>query len=297
MASQSKSSFSFSLVDGKTAASANLNDRGLTFGDGLFETLHYQRGCVPLLQYHLARLRADCDRLKFNLDEAALQLGLQQIYSDLSESLVDEARIKVLVTRVNEELNSGSGGSYPSRQSSVRLYFYINEYQSFGDRSLVALRTSPVCLPDFEPLAGIKHTNRLPYIYGALQENCTEGQELLFLDARNNIIESMHHNVFFVRGNTLVTPLIKTCGVRGVMRGLTLDRLAKDAGFQAEEKLCNQADIEHYDGLILSNALHGFTTAGSVDGTELKSHKNIQEICGRLNTALENLKSQLRKVG
>ena len=51
-----------SWVDGQPASQLPLSDRGLAYGDGLFETLRVSGGRIPLLTLHLQRLAAHLDR-------------------------------------------------------------------------------------------------------------------------------------------------------------------------------------------------------------------------------------------
>lgn len=52
-----------SWVDGQPAnALASLKDRGLAYGDGLFETLAVKVGTPLLLELHMQRLALGCSR-------------------------------------------------------------------------------------------------------------------------------------------------------------------------------------------------------------------------------------------
>ena len=49
-------------VNGQLQDGLPLSDRGLAFGDGLFETIRIELGRVPLWPFHLARLRSGFGR-------------------------------------------------------------------------------------------------------------------------------------------------------------------------------------------------------------------------------------------
>ncbi|HEY7995321.1 MAG TPA: hypothetical protein VIE14_00555, partial [Steroidobacteraceae bacterium] len=51
-------------VDGKNAADLSVFDRGLQYGDGLFETMACLNGWPRVLGRHLERLAAGCARLR-----------------------------------------------------------------------------------------------------------------------------------------------------------------------------------------------------------------------------------------
>ena len=51
------------LVNGEERAQVAASDRGLLYGDGLFETILFVRGTAPLWPRHMQRLLHGCERL------------------------------------------------------------------------------------------------------------------------------------------------------------------------------------------------------------------------------------------
>lgn len=285
---ESETSYSFSLIDQSFSEAADLNDRGLNFGDGVFETMLFENGSFPLLKFHLDRLNSACSQLQLNLDDDGVRSGLKKAHDCCQNHRWNSARIKIVVTRAMDKANLTATGSYPSSNASVNLYFSISKLSNTASITPVNLISSPVALHDCEPLAGIKHTNRLPYIYADLQVNRKKGEELLFSDIRGNIIETMHHNVLLIKGVTLLTPTLDLCGVKGVMRRLVLEALAKEIGFEPKEKNVEITDLESCEGVIICNALRGFSPVLKIDGKDVPSS---EAVCKKLNAALANLKT------
>lgn len=81
-------------VDGRPAAELSVRDRGLAYGDGLFETLAVRAGTPRLLERHLARLEEGCRRLAIPLDAAALRQELLAFCAALGDGVA-----KLIVTR------------------------------------------------------------------------------------------------------------------------------------------------------------------------------------------------------
>src|ERR1700732_4318441 len=82
------------LVNGVRDAAVSMLDRGLHFGDGLFETIACVKGRPRFLPLHLERLEFGCERLGFaapNLDEVRAEVVA------LARD-VDRAIVKLLVT-------------------------------------------------------------------------------------------------------------------------------------------------------------------------------------------------------
>ncbi|PYG96105.1 aminodeoxychorismate lyase, partial [Arthrobacter stackebrandtii] len=62
-----------SWVDGQPSVAVNLQNRGLAYGDGLFETIAVRGGQPSLLDGHLARLALGCQRLAISADMALVR--------------------------------------------------------------------------------------------------------------------------------------------------------------------------------------------------------------------------------
>lgn len=65
-----------SWVDGQPADVLSLKDRGLAYGDGLFETIAVKAGQPLLLERHLLRLAEGCSRLAIAADQALIRSEL-----------------------------------------------------------------------------------------------------------------------------------------------------------------------------------------------------------------------------
>lgn len=65
-----------SWVDGQPADVLSLKDRGLAYGDGLFETIAVRNGRPLLLERHLQRLETGCQRLALRVDMTVVSAEL-----------------------------------------------------------------------------------------------------------------------------------------------------------------------------------------------------------------------------
>ena len=60
------------LINGVAGSQVAALDRGLQYGDGLFETARWEQGRLRWFDRHLARLGAGCARLGIAMPDAAL---------------------------------------------------------------------------------------------------------------------------------------------------------------------------------------------------------------------------------
>ncbi|MCU0754049.1 MAG: aminotransferase class IV [Xanthomonadales bacterium] len=225
--------------------------RAALYGDGLFETLRVHRGGLPLLGRHLARLRRDAPRLGFRLPDAdRLATQLQA-----AASAHVEATLRLALFAPDGARGYARGEVAPLLQLGVyRL--------PPPDSAALRLRLSAVVLPAPDPLAGAKHCNRLAQVQAA--RGLPAGfDEALLRDPAGFPVCALSGNLWAVIGERVLTPPIRDCGVRGVLRDWLLE-LGPALDLEIAEAALTVADLQRADELFLSNALRGLRPVGEL---------------------------------
>tara|TARA_Y100000780_G_scaffold126313_2_gene113637 strand:- start:133 stop:966 length:834 start_codon:yes stop_codon:yes gene_type:complete len=209
---------SWTLVNGEPASSLPVSDRGLAYGDGLFETLRAVAGSLPLLQRHLLRLQRGCEALAIPFARALIEAELRDAAQRLGQGV-----IKLTVTR-----GSGPRGyAAPSAPQPTRILTAGPAPATDPARregiTLFACRTR---LSEQPLLAGLKHLNRLDQVLARSEWQSPEFAEGLVCDQQGRPVECTMSNVLIWLDGGWVTPSLEHCGVRGVMRDYLLDTLA-----------------------------------------------------------------------
>src|SRR5438477_12063996 len=92
----------------------HVDDRGLLYGDGLFETMLLYKGRVRFLDDHLQRLHDGCARLNIEMPDAtSLRNELQQVIGEHQNGV-----LKLILTRGR----GGRGYRAPEKISSTGLW-------------------------------------------------------------------------------------------------------------------------------------------------------------------------------
>ena len=259
------------LVDGSPSGLVPASDRGLNYGDGLFETLRLHAGRLPLLGLHLARLEEGCRRLGLSWPgEDVLRDEVARVAAAGEEGVV-----KILLTR-------GDSG---------RGYAPAGEGRSRRVVSLHALRPPPegpveigVCdarLGRNPALAGLKHTSRLEQVLGAREAAGRGWFDGLMRDDTGAVVEATRHNVFLHVGGRLVTPPLRECGVEGVMRALAI-RAAAAAGLDCAEAPVGVGDLADAREGFLTNAVAGVVPVDILAGRPLPGHPAARAVAAAL---------------
>ncbi|HKJ75680.1 MAG TPA: aminotransferase class IV, partial [Gammaproteobacteria bacterium] len=139
------------LVDGKESDRLDVRDRGLQYGDGLFETLAVRDGRPRRWSAHLERLEVGCQRLGIPVPDQDV-LG-----RDAERCCAGHVRavLKLLVTR-----GSGGRGYRPPAEPRPRRILMTSPWPEYPDDHWaegVRLRYCDTPLGVSPALAGLKH--------------------------------------------------------------------------------------------------------------------------------------------
>lgn len=229
-----------------------VSNRGLAFGDGVFETLRLSRGCVPLWNFHLDRLEVGCARLGITIARAHLDASFQRFVSAIPAET--NAVLKLIVTR-----GSGGQGYRPLKASSPILIWQslpLADTAHLAREGVVLHRCHLPIYPN-PTLAGLKHLNRLEYVLAAKELPENPDIQGLLLDHKGNLLEAIHHNLFFVKDDVLMTPRMSDAGVKGVMRRVILERIAPVCSIPMREDDFPVDALIEADEVFLSNSVRG----------------------------------------
>ncbi len=239
------------LVNGVTEDRIKVSDRGLQYGDGLFETIAYRNGILEFLNAHLERLITDCKRLKISFKDTDL---LRTELMTVCQSLRANAVIKIIITR-------GSGGRgysaglniEPSRIiSSHTLPDYPDSYYQHG----VSIRLCQHPISENRALAGIKHINRLDQVLARNEWHDTNIVEGLLFNNDGLLIEGTMSNIFIVKTGQLTTPKLDRSGVTGIMRAQVF-KLCKILGITVNDAKVTRQDLLNADEIFICNSVMG----------------------------------------
>jgi len=237
-----------SWVNGRVGDRISVLDRGLLYGQTVFETISVFDQQPLLLNAHLDRLKKGCKVLAIPLDQATL---VEEI-----ESVCDQTNKGVL--RITISMGEGGRG-YQNPEIAV-----ANRIMSLHDfphhpienwQSGIELGLSEVRLADQPALAGIKHGNRLEQILARTNWS-TKWQEAVLLNQHGQLIEATQSNVFLRSGSALKTPDLNLCGVNGVMRDFVIDNAEKIAT-EVQIVPLSMTDIETADEVFVTNSIIG----------------------------------------
>jgi 4-amino-4-deoxychorismate lyase len=267
-------------INGRPAGGIDPRDRGLQYGDGLFETLRVTRRAPRLLDAHLQRLLDGCRRLGFD----APAEGLLRRELERAAGMRREGVLKLIVTR-----GVGARGYRPTgRERATRILSLHPLPAAALDVRPIRLRICNTRLGTNPRLAGLKTLNRLESVLARAEWSDPRFAEGLMCDADENIVCGTMSNVFMRQGRRLVTPLLDRCGVAGVMRRWILER-APSLGLRALERRLSLSDLERAEEVFMSNAVNGPVPVAGITHSAGSTTLQSFELATQLRTRLDEL--------
>jgi 4-amino-4-deoxychorismate lyase len=268
-------------INGRRSTRIDSRDRGLQYGDGLFETMRVRRGEVRFLDYHLERLFAGCRRLQIAAPSGdELRRELERIAARRKEGV-----LKLIVTRGVSRVR---GYRPTGRERCTRiLTLHRLPPAALADPALpVRIRLCATPLGINPSLAGLKTLNRLESVLARAEWNSERIWEGLMRDVDENIVCGTMSNLFVRSGSTLMTPVLDRCGVAGVMRRWIVQN-ARDMALRTTERPLSWQDLCAADEVFLTNAVVGLKSVGVIERGRERLRPGAFDAANRFRARLE----------
>ncbi|WP_290791216.1 aminotransferase class IV [Flavihumibacter sp. UBA7668] len=238
------------------------NNRGLRYGDGIFETMKVNKGQIQLADFHMQRLFSALSLLQFDcpsyftpeyLKDRILQLVHRNGHSDL-------ARVRLMIHR-------GNGGLYDAishfPHHIIQSWSLPAANHSWNENGLV-LGFHRIAQKPMDLLANAKTNNYLPYVMGALNAKKEKWNDAIIFNAAGRIADCTIANLFTVKDGIIRTPAATEGPVLGVMRRFLMG-FCRENGLDMQESALSESDLLEADELFLTNSSYGIRWVGSLE--------------------------------
>ncbi len=238
-------------------------DRSFQLGDGLFETLRVIRGCPIQWRAHWRRFAATARWLNIRLPFSgpACRASLNEL---LNRNGVRDAILRLHLSR-----GPGQRGYSPKGavNPTLLMALYPAPVVEPGQPRTVRLGLSSFRLDSHNPTQQHKSSSRVLHVLAKAEADNDGYDDALLLDARGRVLEATSSNIFWFRGQTLVTPPLSAGILPGTTRAHVI-KLAKRKGLAVEEQLASVAQIVRGKGAFLT-----VSTSGIIAVTKIGNHR------------------------
>lgn len=259
----------------------DFNNRGLHYGDAVFETIKVSAGKVLFWEDHYFRLMASIRIMRMEIPMNFTQEFLEAEILKTVRSATKSAaayRIKLLVWR-------GWGGKYTPSSTTIE---YIISYETLTQPFYV-FQEGPYEVELFKDhyitsglLSTLKTNNRAINVLGSIYAKENDYQNCLLLNEQKQVVEALHSNLFLVKGYKIKTPPLTDGCLNGILRKQLISILGHLPDYVLEEASISPFELQKADELFVTNTIIGIQ---SITKYRKKSYeaKVAKELLGKLN--------------
>jgi 4-amino-4-deoxychorismate lyase len=244
------------LINGQPRDSLSAIDRGLSYGDGLFETIRFEACKAPLWGRHMQRLSTGCARLRLPMPDTEL------LWQEARQACAEQRRCVLRITLTRGPGERGYAQPVAMAPTRIVAAFPMPPLEQALYSDGIRLRRCHTMLADQPLLAGIKHLNRLEQVLARAEWNDPAIGEGLLCDHHGHVISATAANLFAVVDGVLVTPSVERCVVAGLARAAMLEAFpycqVRDLPLEACLRACE---------CFLSSSVRGILPVQAVDDT------------------------------
>ena len=231
------------------------NNRGLLYGDSVFETVKILDGKILFVEDHYFRLMASMRIVRMEIPmNFTLEYFEEQILSLAKANNVEKSsRARISVFR-------NQGGFYLPKDRTVSFLIDISElgnsiYQIEKENYEVELYKDFIVTKHL--LSTIKSSNRILNVTGSIFADENGYDNCLLINDDKNVIEALNGNLFMLMGGKLITPPISEGCLNGVMRKQVLALARKIESLEVVEEPISPFDLQKADEMFITNVIKG----------------------------------------
>ncbi|HUH46672.1 MAG TPA: aminotransferase class IV [Arenibacter sp.] len=240
----------------KTTFFLNHENRGLRYGDSLFETIRVVNGKIFFWEDHYLRLMASMRILRMEIPmDFTMEYLEERIGAVITGNMLETgpARVRFTVFRKNggRYLPATNDVSFIIEAEALEALFFVLDKEPYE----VELFKDFYINPDM--LATLKTNNRLINVVGSVYADENGYRNCLLLNNEKKVVEALNGNLFLVNGNIVKTPPLKDGCINGIIRKRLISILKALDQYVFEEDHISPFELQKADELFLTNAVVG----------------------------------------
>ncbi|MCF8714660.1 aminotransferase class IV [Joostella atrarenae] len=259
----------------------NEENRGLRYGDALFETIRVVNNKIFFWESHYLRLMASMRILRM---EIPMDFTMEFLQEEIEKTVLNNelqnspARIRITVFREAGGLYTPTNKevSFAIEAKTLENPFYIlndsfYEVELFKDHYV-----------NSGLLSTLKSNNKVLHVLAGIYAKENDYDNCLLINEKKNVIEATNGNIFLVKGNVIKTPPITEGCLNGVLRKQLIEIIGKTEDLEFQEAEISPFEIQKADEMFITNVISGIT---SVSKYRKKTYSNeiAKKLLGRLN--------------
>ena len=231
-------------------------------GEGLFETIKIDQGQPCYSEWHRQRMSQGALSLSIPF-EVSSQCWHEQLINCIQVADIKHGGIKVILSGKNAPRGLEAMSDVSSLLFEAFTYTHTEE--------ALQLVSAPWLRDAKNPIYQFKSVNYLESILARRHALASGADDALFFNQAYQATETTVANLFLIKEERVLTPMLTNGVLNGIIRGRVL-RLCSDFGIGATELAIDARTIVTADAVFVTNALQGIRSVKSFDGHAVAVH-------------------------
>ncbi len=267
-------------------ANISIKNRGLYYGDAVFETIRVIHGKIIFWEDHYFRFMASMRIMRMEIpSNFSPEFLEEEILQVLKENNLENSPARIRFTVFRKE-----GGFYTPATLEVDYLITAEE-----------LSNPFYLLPDEEYevelfkdhyinsglLSTIKTNNKAVNVLGSIFALENEFKNCFLLNENKSIVEALNANIFVVKDRKIKTPPLTDGALNGIIRKQILAIVKTMSELEIEEASISPFELQKADEIFLTNVVAGIQPV-----TKYRKKRYVTEVAGEILAKL-NVKARL----
>jgi len=234
----------------------NHTNRGIKYGDALFETIRVVNSKIFFWEEHYLRLMASMRILRMDIP---MNFTMEHLEAEILKTLevndltTKAARVRFTVFRDTDGLYTPVNNevSYIMDTQPLETPFYLLDESHYK----VDLYKDFWVNPDM--LSTLKSANKIIHVTAGIYAQENDLHNCLLLNQQKMVVEAINGNIFLVAGDVIKTPPLSDGCLNGILRKQLLKILSKTEGYTIEEASISPFELQKADELFITNVIGG----------------------------------------
>jgi len=237
-------------------ANISVQNRGLLYGDSVFETIRAINGKIIFWEDHYFRLMASMRIMRM---EIPVNFSPEFLEKEI-QNLIRENHLESSPARIRFTVYRKQGGYYSPETLNIEYvilaeklsdpFYLLNEdlyeVELFKDHYI-----------NSGLLSTIKSNNRAVNVLGSIYARENAYQNCLILNENKTVVEALNGNIFLVKENKIKTPPLSEGALNGIVRKQILEIIKTIPDLEIEEVAISPFELQKADELFITNVIVG----------------------------------------
>jgi len=237
-------------------ANISVQNRGLLYGDSVFETIRVIHGKIIFWEDHYFRLMASMRIMRM---EIPVNFSPEFLEEEIL-NLIRENNLESSPARIRFTVYRKQGGYYSPETLNIEYVILAEKlpdpfYLLKQDLCEVELFKDHYINSGL--LSTIKSNNRAVNVLGSIYARENGYQNCLILNENKTVVEALNGNIFLVIGNKIKTPPLSEGALNGIVRKQILDIIKTIPDLEVEEVAISPFELQKADELFITNVIVG----------------------------------------